>query len=116
MILNMKQLAFNIHDKYEIKPPASANLPSYDDRFLILNNAFTLFLSVISIVSIGFIIWGGIQLVMSEGDKQKVAAARGRITYAVIGLVIAFLSFFMIQLIGYLFDVNTLTIPNSQGQ
>lgn len=109
----MKYLALTIPGNdgpLTINPPGSTNLPLYADRYLLLNNFLTLSLSLISIVAIGFIIWGGIQIILSEGDKQKMQAARGKVTYAVIGLIIAFISFFIIQVVGAIFGVELLTI------
>lgn len=68
--------------------------------------AMTLLVFVIaSVIALFFMIWGGIQWIMSEGDKSKVQAARMRITYALIGLVLMFLSFFIVNLVGHLFSV-----------
>lgn len=47
------------------------------------------------------IMYAGIQWTMSGGDSQKIADARKRILYAVIGLVVAALAFFI---------VNTITV------
>lgn len=92
-------------DMFEFKSPSY--LPQYTNRYKILNNILSLVLSIISVISTGFLIWGGIQFITSEGDKQKVQAARGRITYAILGLIIAFLSFLIVQLIGYVFDLQS---------
>lgn len=64
-----------------------------------------IFLGIIVIASIFFLLWGGIQWIISEGDKQKVAAARARITYAIIGLIVSLLSFFIISIIGKFFNI-----------
>jgi hypothetical protein len=37
---------------------------------------------------------------MSEGDKTKVQSARRTITFAIIGLIVALLSFFFLNFIG----------------
>lgn len=60
---------------------------------LILN---LLFLAGI-VLAIIFIIFSGIQWVLSSGDKQKLQAARGRLTFAIIGLLIIAASFFIVN-------------------
>jgi hypothetical protein len=66
------------------------------------------FLIVIAIVvSIIFVIWGGIRWITSGGDKEKVQQARGAITSAIIGLLIAFLAFFIVSYVVYLFTGST---------
>lgn len=54
------------------------------------------------------LIWGGIKWMRSEGDKQKVQAARDSIVYSVIGLLIVFLSYFVIFVIGHFFRIQFL--------
>lgn len=47
------------------------------------------------------IVYAGIRLVTSGGDQKKIAAARQIITYALIGMVLVLLSFFIISIISY---------------
>jgi len=41
-----------------------------------------------SVVALGFMIWGAVDWIISEGDKQKYEEARNKITHAVIGLAV----------------------------
>lgn len=56
---------------------------------------FILILAVL--IALFFLIWGGIKWITSGGDKGKVDAARQTITAAIVGLIIAFLAFFILQ-------------------
>ena len=56
------------------------------------------------------ILFGAIQWILSGGDKGAVEAARGRITNALIGIVVLFGSFAIINLIEIFFGLNILTI------
>ena len=56
------------------------------------------------------LIFGAIQWMSSGGDKQGLEAAKGRISNALIGLVILFAVFAIIQLIEYFFHVSILTL------
>lgn len=58
------------------------------------------------LLSLFFLIWGGITWIMSGGDKAGVEAARNKIIYAIVGLVLVFLSFFIISVIGQMFGVT----------
>lgn len=79
-----------------------------------LNTAGNNILSVgVEIVLIGaillclyFIIRGGLNIITSGGDKEKFQKGRERVRYAIIGLIIIFLSFFLINILGTLFGVN----------
>src|SRR5437870_3803797 len=76
----------------------------------VIANALTLLLILVTILTLVYLIWGGINWTTSGGDKSKVAQARAKITYAIIGLIIAFISFGLLSLFGYFFGVNLLSI------
>lgn len=56
------------------------------------------------------LIMGAIQWISSGGDKQGVEAARGKVTNAIIGLVILFAVFAIIKLVEYFFGISILTL------
>ena len=69
------------------------------------------------ILALFFLIWGGINYITSEGDKQKLAQARQKIVFALIGLIIAFLAYLIISIIGNFFGINLLgNMGNSRGR
>ncbi len=51
------------------------------------------------VLTVIFIIISGIQMIVSGGDKQKVQAARGRLTYAIIGLLVIAGAFAIVSLV-----------------
>jgi len=86
---------------------------------LALNQALDLFFKVLSaiigIMTIVAAIWfvfqffiGAIQIMTSSGDKAKMQEASGRITHAVIGIVVVIGAIFFISLIGALTGLNIL--------
>lgn len=77
--------------------------------------------TVVTIIFIGaallalfYLIWGGIRWILSGGDKEATAKARGTLTAAIIGLAIVFLSFVIIKVLGAVFgfDISNLTLPS----
>ncbi len=52
-----------------------------------------------------FLLWGGIQWILSGGDKAKYEEARNRITAAIIGLVIVALAWLIIKLVTWFFGL-----------
>ncbi len=66
----------------------------------------TTLLILAAIIALLFLIWGGIRWITSGGDKAKVESARNTIISAIIGLVIAFLAFFILTLILNFFGVT----------
>ncbi len=68
-----------------------------------LNNAIPAIIAFIfiisTIVALFYLIWGGFKWLTSGGDKTAVGAAREHIVAAIIGLVIIFLSYFILNLL-----------------
>jgi len=82
--------------------------PAADSNLKFINGALTLLITAGTIAALIAIIWGGAQWTRSGGDKQKVAAAKGRLTWGIIGLVIIFLSFFIVNVFAHLFGIELL--------
>ena len=69
----------------------------------VINIAFIL----AALIALGFLIWGGIRWILSGGDKGKVEAAQKTITAALIGLVVVFLSYFLLNVVLGIFGIHT---------
>lgn len=63
----------------------------------IVGTAVTFILIIAVLIALFFLILGGIRWITSGGDKAKVDSARQTITAAIVGLVIAFLAFFILS-------------------
>ncbi|HVA96108.1 MAG TPA: hypothetical protein VND99_00485 [Candidatus Acidoferrales bacterium] len=79
----------------------------------IVGAAVAFILVAAALIALFFLIWGGIRWIMSAGDKAKVDSARQTITAAIIGLIIAFLAFFILSLALSFFGLSltNLTLP-----
>jgi len=64
-----------------------------------ISNLLVVFLIVAALAAFFMLIIGGIQWILSGGDKTATEAARGRITSAVVGLLLAFAAWAIILLI-----------------
>ena len=63
-----------------------------------------------SVLFLFMFVTGAIQWIASGGDKQGLESAKGRITSAIIGIILLFASYAIINLIEGFFGVNILTI------
>lgn len=61
-----------------------------------------------TMLALAFLILGGIKWITSGGDKHGVENARKTVIFAVIGLVVVFSSFLIINIVGKLFSVSLL--------
>lgn len=66
----------------------------------VLNNAIQIIYVIAGIIFIFMVVFSALQWIMSGGDKEKVGAARARLTYAIIGIVVLALAFVLIKIVG----------------
>lgn len=59
------------------------------------------------VLALIFLVYGGIKWITSGGDKAKVEAARSHLTAAVVGLILALLAYFILNVVVYLFTGQT---------
>jgi ABC-type Fe3+ transport system permease subunit len=62
-------------------------------------------LIVASVLSLVYIIIGGISFILSAGNEEKIRKAVHTVRYAIIGLFVSFLAFFLVSWIAKLLDV-----------
>lgn len=63
--------------------------------------------SIATIIVTLYFLWGAWDWMVSEGDKQKVADARSKITQGIVGFLILILVFFILPFVLFkLFGVN----------
>jgi multisubunit Na+/H+ antiporter MnhB subunit len=89
--------------------PNYSNICKYDLKTLgnIISNSITILFIVATVAALFFLVFGGIKWVTSGGDKAQVETARNWIVAAVVGLVITFLSYFILNIVMQLFGLPT---------
>lgn len=101
----MDRLAITIGGK-TINAPGGIPQGGQDTAQRIIQIGVTLLLVVAVIFGLFFLIFGGIQWTMSRGDKQQLEQARLKITYAVVGLIIALGGFFIVSFVFKFFNLT----------
>ncbi len=80
-----------------------------DNFGFVVSTAITIILILATIIAVFYILYGGIRWILSRGDKEKVEDARNHVVAAVVGLMIAFLAFFIINIVvGFFFPGKSL--------
>jgi len=80
----------------------------------VVGSVIQLIFVVAVVAALLYLIYGGFRWLISTGDKSKVSEAREHIIAAIIGLVIIFLAYFIINLLMGFFglgSLSNLTIP-----
>lgn len=104
----MKYLSINLPNGESINPPGTVQQGGLERLGEIISNALAIMMILAIILAIIGIIRSGLQWIASGGDKGKIAGARARMTWSIVGLIVALGVFFIINTVGYFFDVNLL--------
>lgn len=79
-----------------------------------LPNILTLLLIIGAVIFLFMMLLGGIGWITSGGDKAALEGAKGKITSAIIGIVLLISTFALIKVVESFFGINILTIDISQ--
>jgi len=98
----------------KIKNPLLPSTGSYSGAISFLNSFLPALVTLIFIVGVVIfffiLITAAIQWIASGGDKQAVETAKGKLTHALIGLILLFSAFAIIKLLEDFFGISILTI------
>lgn len=82
----------------------------------IVGPAISLIFILAILLALLYLVWGGVKWLMSGGDKTALEEARNHIVAAIIGLVVIFLSYFILNVvIGFFFpgfSLGKLPLPS----
>ena len=113
--MNLFNLAVLANEQIELRPPGKFAALGELSIGGIVSGLIRLILVIASLVFFFILVVGGITWIASGGDKAKTEEARNRITAALVGLVIVFAAWAIVQLINVFFgiDIFSLTIPSA---
>lgn len=115
MLVSYAVPVFAAEEKIKIKEGVPAGLSNLTVPALV-SGFIRLAVVAAAVIFFFWLILGGIQWIISGGDKQKTEAARGQITSALVGLVIVFSAWAIAQLIKTLFNVDIFDLTISSFQ
>lgn len=87
----------NIGLPNELKTAGFKELPTEGANNInqLLDNIIGVFFAAAAMSFIIMFVWGAVQMIMSGGDKEAIAKARSKITWAIIGVTLLALSYFI---------------------
>lgn len=94
--------------------PTGVNLPTVPegvDLQALVNFAIQILLVFAVILAFIFFLLGGIAWISSGGNKEALEKAKKKITYSILGLIIALLSFVVIKFLAQIFGVEQGLFP-----
>jgi hypothetical protein len=100
------QLAQNINiGGNQIVGPLGPN-PKFTNLGSLVSAALTFVFPVAGILLFLYLVWGGFDYLISMGDPKKAEAGKNKITNAVIGFIIIFASYWIVQVVDYIFKLG----------
>lgn len=85
----------------------------------LLANVFSVAITMIGLVAFAMFIFASFKYMLSGGNSKGIESARGTITYAIIGIIVALSAFIIVNLIAAFTGVDIITnfwIPKDVGQ
>ncbi len=67
------------------------------------------FFPIAGLILLLFLLYGGYLFMFSRGDPKAIEKAKGIITTAIIGFVIVFVAFWIVQIVGTILGLETIT-------
>lgn len=71
-------------------------LPNFLSPDALFNNIVQLITLILGIAAFIAIVYSGLMMITSDGDASKMAMARKNLLWAIIGLIVAILSYFLV--------------------
>lgn len=83
--------------------------PQFPNLASVVGNAIQFIFPIAGVILLAFLVWGGFDYLTSMGDPKKAEAARGKITNAILGFVIIFFAYWIVQILDYIFKLGIYT-------
>jgi hypothetical protein len=74
----------------------------------IVNSAILYLFPIAGFLLLIYLIYGGYQYLLSGGDPKSIDAGKKNITYAVIGFIIIFLAYWIVQIVGRILGIGAI--------
>ncbi len=78
---------------------------------IVVKNVINAALVFAGVVALILVIYAAFQYTTSKGDQAKIDTAKKTLTYAIVGLAVVFLSFFIVTLISQVTGVSQIANP-----
>jgi hypothetical protein len=56
-----------------------------------------------------YVVYGGIEMMLARGEPKAIQAAKEKITNAIIGMIIVFTAYWVVQIVGQIFGLKGIT-------
>lgn len=82
-------------------------LPSkFTNLASVVSEALKFVFPIAGILLLAYLLWGGFDYLTSMGDAKKAEVARGKITNAILGFIIIFAAYWIVQIVDFVFKLG----------
>lgn len=86
--------------------------PDFTDLGSILTGAYEIGLYIAAFLMVWWMAWGAFEYILAGGDKNKLASARKRIIFAIVGFLLIALAYAIGSFLEKVFPISNPTITN----
>lgn len=98
----MRYLTLNLPGNFEVSPPPGLK-NNFTDLASIVSALLQIFFYLAVFMTFFWLVWAAFQYLVARGNKEELARARGRIIWALVGLVIIIMSFTFAKYVAQIF-------------
>ena len=98
-VMTVGMLVYSTASAYAVEIPLPENLTQDSDLIAFIHRVINLAIGLAGLIAVVLLVYNGIQYILSSGDEAKVDKATKGIIYAIVGLVICFLSVLIVNFI-----------------
>lgn len=103
----MKKLALTIPGGYTIEAPYGFKFTGEDATIgAVISALLPYIFSIAGLILFGLLIMAGFGFLTSAGDPKKIESAKAKLTSAVIGFLIIFVAYWLMQILEIIFDLK----------
>lgn len=106
----MKYLALKLPNGDVLTGPDNLK-PDFKDLAGFISPLLQIVFYIAAFLAFYFLIWGAYQYILASGNKENLAKARARITWALVGLMVVFMAYFIAKFAADIFTPTKGGIP-----
>lgn len=97
--------------KTALDNPVPSLKPEFNDLASLLSPFFEIALFAAAFMAFFYLVWGAFAYIMAQGQKENLAKARARITWAIIGLMVVLMAYFITTFVSEIFGPRIGGLP-----
>jgi len=107
----MNKIALTLPGGNTITGPDELTTKGLIDLGPVLSGLLNIAFYVAFFLAFFYLVWGAFSYITAQGKKEELQKATARITWAIIGLIIVFLAYFIAQFAGQILKPTTGGLP-----